>query len=267
MAGPRLILDFLTRGQVHRYGPHRSQRADLYLPHGAGPHPVVVAIHGGSWHARYGRVAMRGLAADLLRRGWAVWNIEYRRLGGGGGWPATFDDVAAAIDHLRELRDVPLDLDSVTFLGHSAGGHLALWAAMRATLPAGAPGAGPAVRPRRVVGQAPVADLSHAYAMWRGGAVRMLMGGSPEEHPERYEVADPIRLLPPQAPVLIVHGTRDGTVSVKLSRRYAEAAGEAGGKVELVEIDGPGGSHRAHIDPRGQAWTAVTRWLGQPLGE
>ena len=100
---------------------------------------------------------MRGLAADLVRRGWAVWNIEYRRLGGdGGGWPATFDDVAAAIDHLRTL-DAPLDLDGVSFLGHSAGGHLALWAAARASIPPGAPGSrGRPCVPTRVVGQAAV---------------------------------------------------------------------------------------------------------------
>jgi len=264
--GPRLILDFLTRGQSHRYGPDRSQRADLYLPHGAGPHPVIVTIHGGSWHVRYGKVVMRGLAADLVRRGWAVWNIEYRRLGGGGGWPATFLDVAAAIDHLRELRDVPLDLDSVSFLGHSAGGHLALWAASRGRLPAGAPGVDPAIVPRRVIGQAPVCDLAGAYALWGGGAARLLMGGSPEERPDRYAAGDPMRLVPPGMPVLIVHGSHDRTVSVKLSRGYAEHARAAGADVELVEIEGEAGGHRAHVDPRGQAWTAVTRWLGLPVG-
>ena len=83
MTRTRLILDFLTRGEGHRYGAHRSQRADLYLPLGAGPHPVIVLIHGGSWHKRYGKLVMRGLAADLVRGGWAVWNIEYRRLGEG----------------------------------------------------------------------------------------------------------------------------------------------------------------------------------------
>jgi acetyl esterase/lipase len=261
----RLILDFLTRGQAHRYGPHRSQRADLYLPHGPGPHPVIVTIHGGSWQARYGKVVMRGLAADLVRRGWAVWNIEYRRIGAGGGWPETFLDAAAAIDHLRTL-DAPLDLDSVSFLGHSAGGHLALWAATRERLPDGAPGARPLIRPRRAIGQAPVCDLGGAYVLWHGGAVRQLMGGSPEQLPERYDVGDPIRLLPPAMPVLLVHGTDDQTVSVKLSRGYAERAGEAGGGVELVEIEGDAGGHRAHINPRGQAWTAVTRWLGMPVG-
>jgi dipeptidyl aminopeptidase/acylaminoacyl peptidase len=184
MARTRLVLDFLTRGHGHRYGPHRSQRADLHLPLGAGPHPVMVVIHGGSWQRRYGKLVMRGLVGDLLRRGWAAWNIEYRRVGDGGGWPHTFADVAAAIDHLASL-DASIDLDSVSVLGHSAGGHLALWAA------------------------------------GRGG---------------------------------------------ELSRRYASAAQAAGGTLELVEIEGAPGGHRAHIDPRGEAWAAVTRWLAQPLG-
>ena len=159
-----------------------------------------------------------------LRRGWAVWNIEYRRLDGGGGWPTTFEDVAAAIDRLAELEDPRLDLERVTILGHSAGGHLALWAAGRSNLPAGAPGAfagPPLIRPRRVISMAGVADLGFAYRLWHGGAVRALMGGSPEEVPERYAAGDPIRLLPLSIPVLIVHGVLDETVSVKLSRSYA----------------------------------------------
>jgi acetyl esterase/lipase len=261
----RLILDFLTRGKSHRYGPHGSQRADLYLPLGAGPHPVMVLIHGGSWHKRYGKVVMRGLAGDLIRRGWAVWNIEYRRLEDGGGWPETFEDVAKAIDHLAVL-DAPIDLDSVSVLGHSAGGHLALWAASRERLPAGAPGADPAIRPTRAIGQAPVSDLAGAYVLWRGGAARALMGGSPSELPERYAIGDPIELVPAEMPVLLVHGVADQIVSVKLSRNYRRRAEEAGGSVELIEIEGSAGGHRAHIDPRGQAWTAVTRWLAQPVG-
>ena len=140
MARARLLLDVLrNRGRTHRYGPQRSQRADLHQPRGPGPHPVMILIHGGSWRKRYSRVVMRALAGDLVRRGWAVWNIEYRRLGDGGGWPATFEDVAAAIDHLDELQ-APLDLERVSVLGHSAGGHLALWAGRAQKLPRGAPG-------------------------------------------------------------------------------------------------------------------------------
>lgn len=265
MSRVRLALDFLDRGTVHRYGSHPSQLAELGLPRGDGPHPVMVLLHGGSWRQRYGRVVMRGLACDLRRRGWATWNIEYRRVGGGGGWPHTFQDVAQAIDHLHALR-ASLDLENVSFLGHSAGGHLALWAATRERLAPGAPGSEPAVRPRRVIGQAPVCDLAGAYALWRGSAVEQLMGGSPQQLPDRYEVGDPIGLVPAAMPVLLVHGVLDETVSVKLSRGYAERARQAGGEVELIEIDGPAGGHRAHIDPRAEAWTTVTRWLGTPVG-
>ncbi len=264
MPRARLLIDFLKRGSTHRYGPHRSQVGDLHVPAGPGPHPLAVTIHGGSWQARYGRVVMRGLAADLVRRGFAVWNVEYRRVGEGGGWAATFDDAAAAIDHARHL-DAALDLDDVTLIGHSAGGHLALWAAGRALLPAGAPGADPALMPRRVVAQAPVADLVGAYERWRGGAVRALMGGSPTELPDAYALADPIGLIPTTLPILIVHGVGDETVSVELSRRYTGHAGEQGADVELVELQAPAGGHRAHIDPRGAEWRPVVDWLaGMP---
>jgi acetyl esterase/lipase len=264
MARARLILDFLTRGKVHRYGPHRSQRADLYLPIGAGPHPVMVLIHGGSWHRRYGRLVMRGLAGDLVRRGWAVWNIEYRRLEDGGGWPETFADVAAAIDHLRTL-DAPLDLERASVIGHSAGGHLALWAAGRYKLPSDAPGGPPRIGFKRTISQAGVVDLAGGYRAWRGGAARALMGGSPEELPARYAVGDPMEAIPLNMPVLLVHGVQDETVTVRLSRSYAERARAAGGNVELIEVEGPAGTHRAHIDPRGPAWAVVVGWLEQPV--
>ncbi len=265
MAFARLILDFLTGGKTYRYGSDRAQRADLYLPRGVGPHPVMVLVHGGSWQQRYGRVVMRGLAGDLRRRGWAVWNIEYRRLGGGGGWPATFEDVAAAVDHLAKVQ-APLDLERASVIGHSAGGHLALWAAGREQLPAGVTGAQPQVRFKCAVSQAGVVDLAAGYRAWRGGAVRALMGGAPEDLPERYAVGDPINFVPLELPVLLVHGVQDETVTVRLSREYARRAGDAGGEVELIEIEGPAGGHRVHIDPRSEAWGFVTRWLEQPVG-
>ncbi|HEY3959810.1 MAG TPA: alpha/beta hydrolase [Solirubrobacteraceae bacterium] len=266
MARTRLILDFLARGRSHRYGPHASQRADLYVPPGPGPHPVIVLIHGGSWQKGYGKIFTRGLAGDLLRRGYAVWNIEYRRVGAGGGWPQTFADTAAAIDQLAVLADSRLDLERVTLIGHSAGGHLALWAASRPNLPADAPGAldgTPRVRPRQAVSLAGVADLADAHRRWHGGVVDELMGGSPEEVPERYAVGDPVRLLPLDVPVLLVHGARDDTVSIAISRRYAEAARTAGGEVELVEIEGDVG-HRTHLNPSSAAWAAVLARLQVP---
>jgi acetyl esterase/lipase len=265
-----LILDLLrTRGRTHSYGPDRAQRADLHLPLGPGPHPTMVLIHGGSWQEHYGRFVMRALARDLCKRGWAVWNIEYRRLGAGGGWPQTFTDVAAAIDHLREV-DAPLDLDRVSVLGHSAGGHLALWAAGRAKLPPGVPGAPDGDLPvsfQRAISLAGVCDLAGGYRDWHGGAVKELMGGSPEELPERYAVADPLMQVPLEMPVLLVHGVLDATVSIELSRRYARATRAAGGEVELVEIAGNAVPHKEHVDPHRPSWTAVTRWLEQPVDD
>jgi acetyl esterase/lipase len=266
VARVRLIFDILKRGRTYRYGRDRSQRADLHLPSGSGPFPVMVLIHGGSWTARYGRIVMRGLVADLVRHGWAAWNIEYRRLGNGGGWPQTFADIAAAIDYLPRL-DAPLDLDRVSLIGHSAGGHLALWAAGREHLPAGAPGpldSEPRVRLERVISQAGVCDLEGAYRRWHGGAAHALMGGSPEQRPERFAAGDPMRLLPLGIPALLVHGTHDETVSVELSRSYERAASASGAEVELVEIPGAAGRHRAHIDPRGDAWAAVMARLSAP---
>jgi len=263
MTRRRVLLDLLRRGRTFSYGSDRSQRADLRVPAGVGPHPVMVVIHGGSWQARYGRIVMRGVISDLVSRGWASWNIEYRRVGNGGGWPATFEDVALAIDHLAGV-DASLDLDRVSVLGHSAGGHLALWAAGRDGLPAGAPGAiagRPRVLLRRAISLAGVCDLAGGYREWRGGAVRALMGGSPLRLPQRYAVADPLANVPLRMPALLVHGVLDETVSVRHSRDYARAALAAGGAVELVEIEGRGGRHRAHIDPRGAGWAAVTRWL------
>jgi acetyl esterase/lipase len=264
MPRARLLAALLLQGgRPYTYGSHSCQRAELHLPDGPGPHPVIVLIHGGSWQRGYGKVVMRALAGDLRRRGWACWNIEYRRVGNGGGWPQTFADVAAAIDYLRRV-DAPLDTGAVGLVGHSAGGHLALWAAGRSKLPPGAPGAPAGRAPvtvREVVAMAGVCDLAGAYRLWHGGAVRALMGGSPARLPERFAAADPMRLVPLEVPALLVHGELDETVPVSLSRSYARAAEAAGGEVELVELEGRAGQHRAHIDPRGAAWQAVTHWL------
>lgn len=243
----RVALDLLARPERYRYGPHRPQAADLYLPAGKGPHPVAVTIHGGYWRAAYGRFYSKAIAVDLARRGVAAWNIEYRRLGRrqGGGWPATFDDVAAAIDHLAEVDDARLDLERVAAVGHSAGGQLALWAAARES---------PRVAIHRVVGMAAVCDMAAA-----GEPAHALLGGAPEEVPERHAAADPMRLLPLGVPTLLVHGADDETVPLNRSRRYVEAARAAGDEVELV-VPAPGG-HLVHIDPRSGAWRAVAEWL------
>ncbi len=143
----------------HPYGTARSQYGELFLPAGRGPWPVAVVLHGGFWRAQYGRRLMRPLCADLAARGWAAFNVEYRRLGrlSGGGFPRTLDDVAAAVDHLADLpphkRCQPpfmFDLARVVAIGHSAGGQLAAWLATRDA---------PRVPVTAVVAQAGVVDL------------------------------------------------------------------------------------------------------------
>jgi acetyl esterase/lipase len=265
MSRARLLTDYLAPGRSYRYASdHRCQRAELHLPAGRGPHPVVVTIHGGSWAAGVTKVVMRGLARDLARRGYAAWNIEYRRVGRGqgGGWPLTFVDVAAAIDHLHSVT-APLDLDDVTVYGHSAGGQLALWAASRSRLADGAPGSRPRIEPVAAVSAAGVNDLAQTYRDAPGGAVGWLMGGGPDDLPERYAIADPVALVPLAIPVLLVHGTDDATVSVRRSRNYAEAARAGGGAAELFEIPGEAGRHRSHVFADSESWALVTGWLDE----
>jgi acetyl esterase/lipase len=255
----------------HAYGGYRAQFGELFRPAGDGPHPVAVVIHGGFWRARFGRKLMRALCEDLTDRGWAAWNLEYRRLGDGGGWPHTFEDVAAGIDHLVELAPPgaghpvqgepgALDLSRVVAIGHSAGGHLAAWAAVRPRLPDGAPGAGPRVRLVAAIAQAGVVDLRLAW-QWRlsNGVVRELLGGAPEERADRYEVASPAQLVPLGVPTLLVHGAQDDIVPPAMSRRFADAAREAGDRCDVVVVEGE--DHFGHLDPGNRLWQAVVEWL------
>ena len=250
----------MSSPQVHAYGPAADQFLELTLPAGDGPVPVVVVLHGGFWRARYDVELARPLAADLAARGWAAVAVEYRRVGAGGGWPTTLADVAAALD---ALPDVPgadrLDLSDVTVVGHSAGGHLAAWAAGRGRLPDGAPGAAPRVPVTAAVSQAGVLDLVAAVAADLGdGATVAFLGGAPSEVPDRYAAADPVRLLPTGVPVLCVHGEQDTTVPLEQSRRYAAAAQAAGDRVEVAVVEG---DHMAVIDVTGEAWRRTVDWL------
>jgi acetyl esterase/lipase len=242
------------------YGPGPDQFLELTLPAGDGPAPVVVVLHGGFWRAAYGIELARPLAADLAARGWAAVAVEYRRVGAGGGWPTTLEDVAAALDALPDLPGAGrLDLTDVTVVGHSAGGQLAAWAAGRSRLPDGAPGGRPLVAVTAAVLQAGVLDLAAAVTADLGaGATVDFLGGPPDEHPERYAAADPVRLLPTGAAVLCVHGTGDTTVPLEQSERYAAAAVAAGDRVEVAPVPG---DHMVVIDLTGEAWRRTVDWL------
>ena len=236
----------------HRYGSHFHQFGDLLVPDGSGPFPVAVVLHGGFWRERFSLDLMDDHARDLARRGFAAWNVEYRRVGevSGGGYPATLEDVAAAIDALAGF-DAPLDLDRVVAIGHSAGGQLALWAAARAA---------PAVRLAGVVSQAGVHDLREADRLGLGeGATAELMGGHADERPDAYADASPIERLPLGVPALLVHGEEDERVPAAMSSSYAEAARAADDEVELVLR--PGEDHFVHLDVDGGAWGDVVGWI------
>jgi len=238
----------------HRYGPHADQFGDLSVPRGDGPFPVAVLLHGGFWRERHTLELMAGLARDLTGRGWAAWNVEFRRVGevSGGGYPVTLEDVAAGVDLVSTL-DAPLDLGRVVPIGHSAGGQLGLWAAARADA---------VVRLAGVVAQAGVLDLRAAEHDPGGeDAVAIFMGGLATEVPERYADASPVERVPIGVPQLLVHGDADVRVPVQTSRRYAETARAAGDDVELAVR--PGEDHFVHLDPGGGAWADVVRWLGR----
>ena len=244
------------------YGPRHGQAADLWLPdRPADRLPVVVLFHGGFWKGPYTKRLMNRLAADVSQRGWAAFNVEYRRvgpLGGGGGWPATFSDVAAAIEALGTVPG--LDLGRVVTCGHSAGGHLALWGAGRHRLPTNSPGAAVEVRPLAAISLAGVVDLVEAAgAGLGGGAVAALLGGAPEVLVERYRAASPAAMVPLGLPQLLVHGLADTTVPASMSERYATRAAAAGDDASYVPL--PGVGHMDMIDPAGAGWRTAAGHL------
>jgi acetyl esterase/lipase len=225
------------------YGDDPSQFGELTLPQGE-PRGLVVVIHGGFWKAEYDLSLGRPLATSVVERGWAAWNIEYRRVGppdsgGGGGYPSTLDDVAAAIDRLAD-PGLDLDLSRVVTLGHSAGGHLAVWAAGRPE---------PGVRVTAAIAQAGVLDLVGASGLGLGdGAVEALLG-----HPATAAdaAADPLQQVPLAVPVFCVHGAADTIVPPVQSETYVAAAVGGGAEAELVEVDG---DHFVVIDVSSEAW-------------
>ena len=243
-----------------RYGAHPEQIADLRVPSGSGPHPVVVLLHGGGWKDLWRRDIMEGLAVDLAEHGVASWNLDFRRVGpSGGGWTATFDDVAAGMDALAAHGDV-LDLDRIAIVGHSAGGALALSQAARSRRE-GLDGL------RLAVSIAGVVDLVEGARRGLVGGetiIHRLLGGTPEEVPERYQAVSPRHLVPIGVPQLLVQGFLDYIPDlVDFNRLHLAAARAAGDEVELVELDGV--DHLGPIDPANPAWAATRERLLRAL--
>lgn len=255
--GLRFAIDSVYFHRFHpavtvEYGQHREQRVELRVPEGDGLFPVAVLIHGGYWRSRWEFDLMDAMAVDLTARGYATWNIEYRRPDE-HGWETMTDDVAAAFTALQ-TAEAPLDLDRIVVLGHSAGGQLALRLAADTAQ-------GP-VTPALAVSLAGVLDLKLGDERWLGeGAVSNAIGARYAGAPEVYDASSPLSRLPLGVPHLVVCGASDDPNLLEISREYYAAAAEGSDDVSLVE--GPGG-HFAVIDPASEIWTSIVEALRVP---
>jgi acetyl esterase/lipase len=242
-------------GERIAYGSDALQFGELRLPEGAGPHPVAIVVHGGFWRAAYNLDHISHMCVALNKAGIATWSLEYRRIGNpGGGWRGTFDDVAAGTDHLRTVAEkYKLDLNRVAVIGHSAGGHLALWLA-------GRQGFANPLKLRGVVSLAGVADLRQGYEMKLSNTVvGDLMGGSPDALADRYRYGNPAELLPMRLPQRMIHGTKDANVPFQISADYVAKAKAKGDDATLITLDGAG--HFELIDPRTKEFETVVKAL------
>ncbi|WP_202619341.1 alpha/beta hydrolase family protein [Ornithinimicrobium cavernae] len=231
--------------ELLRYGDHVDQVVDLREP-AEEPVGVAVLVHGGYWRARFTRDLMDPLAEDLVGRGWAVANIEYRRVGPGAGWPEILADARAAVDLVvAEVREREWSRPVVA-VGHSVGGQLALLTVDRGL--------------DAVVALAPVTDLARARDEHLGeDAVLELLSASPQQEPTVCVAGSPLSHLPVGAPVLVVHGDADTRVPLDHSQEYARCARQAGDDVELVTL--PGVDHLALIDPARAWWAEILGWM------
>lgn len=237
------------------YGADPVAFGELRLPAKAAPHPAAVVIHGGCWRSRFGLEGVAPLAAALAGAGIATWSIEYRRIGDpGGGWPGTFEDVARGAGALAALAARGLDAERAILIGHSAGAHLALWLAGRR---GGGSPAAPSATFRAVLALAPITDLAEfgRGSGWCNRSVARLLGGAPEEVPERYAATSPIDLLPLGVPTRILHGEEDDVVPVAQSREFAGRAASLADDVRLEVL--PGVGHFDLVDPGAPSWERV----------
>ena len=244
------ILQIAPAEPGHRiaYGSDPNQFGELRLPEGKGPHPTVIFIHGGYWRAAFDLTHAGHLCVAIARAGYAVWSLEYRRVGQpGGGYPGTLQDIRAGARRVSGIAG--LDVGRVVVAGHSAGGHLALWLAAQQALPL-----------KGVAALAAVSDLRRAHEQNLGaGAVADFVGCGPAECNDRYAAASPADLLPLPVPQVLLHGTADEIVPFDLSQRFARASKNA----RLVAL--PGAGHFELIDPRSKEWPVVLQNIVAPL--
>ena len=258
--GDSLDRTLLSKRMVLQYGRDSNMFAELQFPLGEGPFPLLFVIHGGFWLAAYDLQHISPLCAEIASCGIVTCSLEYRRVGQeGGGWPGTFLDIANGTEYFRKvlIRDRRVDVGRAAVMGHSAGGHLALWLGGSHRLPKSS-----ALHVDHkpwltgVISLAGVADLCNAWDLRLGsGAIDRLVGGSPDQYPERYSEASPIELLPMEIKQVLIHGRDDEIVPIIQSERFFQSARAAGDKASLVPLDGVG--HFELIDAESEAWDVV----------
>jgi acetyl esterase/lipase len=274
-----LLKEAAAPGERIPYGKGTLQFGELRVPNGPGSHPVAILVHGGCWSAKLGQLPeaatsldlLRPLAAALVQNGIAIWNVEYRRLGNdGGGWPGTYEDLANATDFIRELAPKHhLDLQRIVLVGHSSGGHLALWLAARHKLPADS--ALYSASPLRVAGVVDIdgpADLEGIIAIERkvcgAPVVEQLLGGTPTELPERYRQASATALLPIATKQELLIGDKLNDQWIESIKSYATTARNAGDPVTVTMLQNAG--HFDGLNPKAPAWETVLASIRSIVG-
>jgi acetyl esterase/lipase len=276
VAAPMSLQDYLalTGRQPDKhiaYGAAPSQFVELFRPAGKGPFPVVVLIHGGCWTVQFGGITqMRNMASDLAAQGIAVWNVEYRRYDEpGGGYPGMYQDVAAAVDRLRqEAPASQLDLSRVVAVGHSAGGHLAQWAASRHKLPSWSPAwvKDPLPIPQ-VISLGGLADLRLQATLIKSSCERdteQLAGKPSAERPDVFLDTSPAEMLPAKIHTVLIHGAYDTVSPLSTGEAYARRARAAGDTATVLPL--PGGSHYDEVAATSPSWKIVSAEIRKALG-
>ncbi|MCU6500571.1 alpha/beta hydrolase [Rugamonas sp. A1-17] len=276
MSDPMTLQEYMALGgpapTLHvAYGAAPSQFAELFVPAGDGPFPVALIVHGGCWCKEYAGISqMRNIAGDLQRQGVAVWNIEYRRFDEeGGGYPGMYLDVATAVDLLRSLAaEWRLDLSRVVLVGHSAGGHLAQWAASRARLPRSSPlYADDPLPVSTVISLGGLADLRNEEQLIKTSCERdivQLAGSASAQRPDIFSDTSPVELLPSGVRTVLIHGEFDTISPLRAGQDYARRAQAAGDQAEVIVL--PGGSHFDEVAATSPSWTIVSAQIRKALG-
>ena len=274
-AAPMTLADYLALSgpapMAHiAYGDEPSQYAELFLPHGKGPFPVAVLVHGGCWTKEFGGITqLRNMAGALAARGIAVWNVEYRRVDEhGGGYPGTYQDMNAALDMLgRVARSNPLDLERLVAVGHSAGGQLVQWLAARPRIPASSPLYRTDTVPvRQVISLGGLADLRREQDVIKSSCDRDIaeLAGTPSAaRPDIFSDTNAGDLMPNGSRTVLVTGELDTISPPRVAHDFAARARAAGDAAEVVIL--PGASHYDEVAASSPSWPLVLKEIETAL--